>query len=88
MKPKISRDLMMKVYRMPEYKMGAHLVTLTLRDGRKVKNVIIAPCDEVWGIGIQEKKDEADLGFLIVDIIDAEHQPWSLPEQEDEWWKT
>lgn len=87
MKPKLSRELTIKIFQMPEYQMGAHLVTLVLRDGRKIKNVVISPCDEIWGVGSEEKMDEAALGFRIADIVDAERQPSQLPGHEDEWWK-
>ncbi len=81
MKPELNQDLTDRISRMPEYDMGTHLVTVILRDGRRVRNVVVAPCSEIWGIGFREKADEAALGFLIADIVGVEHQPWQHGEE-------
>jgi len=81
MKPKLNEDLTARISRMPEYEMGTHLVTLILRDGRRIRNVVVSPCDEIWGIGFQEKPDEESLGFRIEDIAEIEHQPWQRGQE-------
>ena len=72
-----------KIWRFPEYQMGAHLVTLVLADGSKKKNQIVLGGGEVWR-GDQER----ELGFSPSDVVDAIHQPWTESETDKPWWSS
>ena len=63
-----------KVMRMGEYSHGATLVTLTLRDGKKIRNVVMAGGLFVSWIGDREFKKEEELDFSVDEVVDAEHQ--------------
>ena len=63
-----------KVMHMAESSYGATLVTLKLRSGRSITNVVIAGGLFVSWIGDREYKEEAELGFALDDVVDAERQ--------------
>ena len=56
---------------MPECSYGAVRVTLVLRGGRRVTDVIIG-ADAVCKIGQRLIQSESDLGFSISDVEDVE----------------
>jgi hypothetical protein len=56
-----------KIIALPEYRMGAHRVALTLDDGRVIEPVIVA-----WGREIERVGDGTRITFLVGDVIDAE----------------
>lgn len=51
MKNRLPTDIKQKILRFPEYRMGAHRVDLVLRDGRVVKDVVVAWGDEIVDLG-------------------------------------
>ena len=56
---------------MPECSYGAVRVTLVLRDGRRIHDVIIGP-GTICKIGQRLIESESDLDFLVCDIQDVE----------------
>jgi hypothetical protein len=60
-----------KVTSLPECSYGAVRVTLVLKDGRRVRDVIIG-ADAICKIGQKLIQSESDLDFLISDIEDVE----------------
>ncbi|MCB1088273.1 MAG: hypothetical protein KDM63_14585 [Verrucomicrobiae bacterium] len=60
-----------KVVALPECSYGAVRVTLRLRDGRRIRDVIIG-ADSISKVGTKTIRSEADLDFLISDIEDVE----------------
>jgi hypothetical protein len=63
-----------KVVGMGEYSLGATLVTLTLRDGKKISNVVMAGGLFISWINGCEITKEEQLDFSPSDIVDAERQ--------------
>jgi hypothetical protein len=69
----LSRPVVEKVAGMPEFSCGANLVTLVLRDGRKVYNVIVAGgC--VAKVEHELLSDGDELDFPVGEVVDAERQ--------------
>ncbi len=60
-----------KVASYPECSYGAVRVTLVLRDGRRIHDVIIG-ADAICKIGQRLIKSEADLDFSVSDIEDVQ----------------
>ena len=56
---------------MPECSYGAVRVTLVLRDGRRIHDVIIG-ADSICKIGQRLIQSESDLDFSVSDIEDVE----------------
>lgn len=61
----LPKQISEKVARLPEYKMGTHKVTLRLKDGRVLKDVIIAWEKEIVSIGGKQ-----EIIFNPEDIVD------------------
>jgi len=60
-----------KVMSFPECSYGAVRVTLVLRGGRRIRDVIIG-ADAISKIGQRLIQSESDLGFSVSDIEDVE----------------
>jgi hypothetical protein len=67
---RLAPDLKAKIIGFGEYKMGAYKVDLVLRDGRIIKDVIVAWGDEVVRVGRRDDVSDLPVGE-IVDAIDA-----------------
>ncbi len=67
---RLSPNLKTKIIRFGEYKMGAYKVDLVLRDGRIIKDVIVAWGDEIVRVGTQDDVSEFPVGD-VVDALDA-----------------
>ena len=63
-----------KVMRMAESSYGATLVTLSLSDGKKIRNVVMAGGLYVSWIGDREVKKKEELGFALCQVVDASRQ--------------
>lgn len=63
-----------KVMRMGEHSHGATLVTLTLRDGKTVSNVVMASGYYLCWVDGREIKKESELEFSLSDVTDAKQQ--------------
>ncbi len=63
---RLSADVKTKIIGFGEYKMGAHKVDLVLRDGRVVREVIVAWGDQIVRVGASEHVD-----FDPSEVIDA-----------------
>jgi hypothetical protein len=55
-----------KILEFPEYRMGAHRVSLVLKDGRVVDDVVVAWGDEIVRVG-----DDDEMDFRPEDVVDA-----------------
>ena len=64
---RLAPELKTKIIGFGEYKMGAYKVDLVLRDGRIVKDVIVAWGDEVVRVGGHD--DVSD--FHVTEVVDA-----------------
>lgn len=64
---RLAPHLKTKIIGFGEYKMGAYKVDLVLRDGRIIKDVVVAWGDEVVRIGAQDDVS----GFPVGDVVDA-----------------
>jgi hypothetical protein len=60
-----------KVASYPECSYGAVRTTLVLRDGRRIRDVIIG-ADAICKIGPRDIRSESDLDFSVSDIEDVE----------------
>lgn len=69
--PRLPDRFAPKVVSFPECSYGAVRVTLVLRGGRRIHDVIIG-ADAICKIGQRLIQSESDLGFSISDIEDVE----------------
>jgi hypothetical protein len=63
-----------KTLRMGEYSHGATIVTLVLRDGRKISNAVMGGGLFLAWVGEREIQAEEELDFSLDDVVDAEEQ--------------
>jgi len=68
--PRLPDKFRQAVTSFPECSYGAVRVTLVLRDGRWIRDVIVAG-DAICKIGRKESRTEEDLGLQISDIIEV-----------------
>lgn len=66
-RPQLSDELMQKILDFPEFRMGAHLVHLHLRSGRRIDDVVVA-----WGTGIVRVGQTDRIDFDPRDVVDVE----------------
>jgi len=66
-KRKLPKDLSGKLKKIPQTIRGGHLVTVILKDGRKIENVFVARKKKILGI-----YDQQELTFSAQDIADLE----------------
>lgn len=64
---RLAPGLKTKIIGFGEYKMGAYKVDLVLRDGRIIKDVIVAWGDEVVRVGGQDVVSD----FPLAEVVDA-----------------
>ena len=55
-----------KILEFPEHRMGAHRVSLVLKDGRVIDDVVVAWGDEIVRVG-----DNDEMDFRPDDVVDA-----------------
>lgn len=67
----LPKQIQEKIAAMPETSHGANRVTLILKDGRRISDVVVAWSDEVVKVGGREVKKTEDLGFVFGDIVDV-----------------
>ncbi len=67
---KIPENLAEKASQFPECSYGANQVTLKLKNGTEIKNVILAWGEEIVKIGRKPIDREIDLPFVLEDIVD------------------
>jgi hypothetical protein len=67
-------DVEEKVMQMGEHSYGATLVTLTLRSGKRIDNVVMAGGMYLCWVEGREIEKEEDLDFALADVTDAMQQ--------------
>ena len=76
--PRLPARLGSKVAAYPECSYGAVRVTLVLRDGRRIYDVIIGG-DAICKIGQRHIRSETDLDFSVADIRNVERGEYWVP---------
>jgi GNAT superfamily N-acetyltransferase len=71
---RLPADVEEKTMRMEEYSHGAIIVSLILRDGRKISNAVMAGGVFLAWVGEREIQKEEELDFSLDDVVDAEEQ--------------
>ena len=68
---RVPNQIAEKTINFPESSYGACIVTLVLRDHRRIRNVTLAWANEIVRIGECDILNAADLDFEVSDIVDA-----------------
>ena len=76
--PRLPDRFVSKVASYPECSYGAVRVTLVLRDGRRIHDVIIGG-DTICKIGQRHTRSESDLDFSVSNIQDVEGGEYWVP---------
>lgn len=69
--PKVPERFTAKIVSLPECAQGAVRATLLLRDGRRIRDVILVD-NTIWKVGPKIIKSESDLGFRTDEIENVE----------------
>ena len=74
-----------KAVRFPECSYGATRVTLVLRDGRRIRDVILAGGVEIVRVGGQDVAQPSDLAFAMTEICAVRHQKRPTTHRPSGW---
>ena len=66
MTARFSDDMAAKIRSFPEYRMGAHRITVELRDGSSVTGVLVA-----WGRDVVRVEGLSGVPFAAEDVVDV-----------------
>lgn len=65
----LPEQVKVKILTFPEYKMGAHRVAITMKDGSTIEDVIVA-----WGFEVLKVGGVDGCPFFAEDAVDAENR--------------
>ena len=68
---KLPKHLANKASKFPDYSYGANQVTLILKNGVEIQNVILAWGEEIVKIGEISIQNESEISFSIDQIVDV-----------------